>query len=69
MLDHPNPPTAAQALEAVPPRGAAANPLATRVGDACGHERVHGERHHATCPSCGQALHSFLLYRDLVAQR
>lgn len=39
------------------------------VCDACGHERVHGERHHATCPSCCQALHSFPLYRDLVAQR
>ncbi len=33
----------------------------------CGHERVHGERHHASCPSCGAALHSFALYRDLSA--
>jgi predicted RNA-binding Zn-ribbon protein involved in translation (DUF1610 family) len=34
---------------------------------ACGHERVHAERHHASCPSCGAALHSFALYRDLSA--
>ncbi|MGO9753078.1 MAG: hypothetical protein ACLP8S_03455 [Solirubrobacteraceae bacterium] len=34
---------------------------------ACGHERVHGERHRASCPSCGAALHSFALYRDLCA--
>jgi rubrerythrin len=33
----------------------------------CGHERVHGERHYASCPSCGAALHSFALYRDLSA--
>lgn len=34
---------------------------------ACGHERVHGEQHHATCPACGRALRSFQLYRDLRA--
>jgi rubrerythrin len=33
----------------------------------CGHERVHGERHRASCPSCGATLHSFALYRDLRA--
>jgi rRNA maturation endonuclease Nob1 len=33
----------------------------------CGHERVHGERHHACCPACGGQLRSFRLYRDLTA--
>ncbi|MGO9959162.1 MAG: hypothetical protein ACLP50_24870 [Solirubrobacteraceae bacterium] len=33
----------------------------------CGHERVHGEHHHASCPTCGATLHSFALYRDLRA--
>jgi rubrerythrin len=35
----------------------------------CGHERVHGERHRASCPTCGAQLHSFSLYRDLQAGR
>ncbi len=35
----------------------------------CGHERVHGERRRASCPSCGATLHSFALYRDLSAGR
>jgi rubrerythrin len=35
----------------------------------CGHERVHGERARATCPTCGATLHSFPLYRDLHARR
>ena len=34
---------------------------------ACGHERVHGEQHHALCPACGTVLHSFRLYRELTA--
>jgi len=34
----------------------------------CGHERVHGERHRATCPTCGATLHSFPLYRELRAR-
>ena len=33
----------------------------------CGHERVHGEQHRATCPTCGATLNSFALYRDLHA--
>jgi hypothetical protein len=33
----------------------------------CGHERVHGEHHRATCPTCGATLNSFALYRDLRA--
>jgi rubrerythrin len=33
----------------------------------CGHERVHGERSRATCPTCGATLNSFVLYRDLHA--
>jgi len=33
-----------------------------------GHERVHGERHRATW-TCGAALNSFPLYRDLQAGR
>jgi hypothetical protein len=33
----------------------------------CGHERPHGERHRASCPTCGAQLRSFALYRDLEA--
>ena len=35
----------------------------------CGHERPHGERCRATCPTCGAQLRSFALYRDLQAGR
>lgn len=35
----------------------------------CGHERVHGERRRAICPTCGATLNSFALYRDLHARR
>ncbi len=67
MLDHPSPPTAAQALDAEPLAGLLATHWKLALCGTCGHERVHGERHHATCPSCGQALYSFALYRDLNA--
>lgn len=67
MLDHPNPPTAEQALDAQPLQGLLRTHWMLAVCPACGHERVHGEHHHATCPSCAQALHSFALYRDLTS--
>ncbi len=35
----------------------------------CGHEQPDGERHRASCPTCGATLHSFPLYRDLHAGR
>jgi hypothetical protein len=35
----------------------------------CGDERVHGERHRPTRPTCAATLNSFPLYRDLHAGR
>jgi rubrerythrin len=39
------------------------------LSGVCGHDRVHGERHRASCPTCGATLRSFALYRDLQARR
>lgn len=67
MLDHPNSPTADQPLDVEPLAGLLHTHWKLALCPACRHERVHGERHHATCPSCGTALYSFALYRDLTA--
>ncbi len=68
MPDHPSPPTTTQTLDAEPLAGLLATHWMLALCPACGHERVHGERHHATCPCCAQPLHSFALYRDLQAR-
>ena len=65
MLLHRN----AHGAEQAPLDGLIRTPYPLEVCVVCGHERVHGERHRATCPTCGATLNGFPLYRDLHAGR
>ena len=55
--------------DALPVAGLVRTHWVLSVCVVCGHERPHGERHRATCPTCGAQLRSFALYRDLQAGR
>ena len=55
--------------DALPVAGLVRTHWVLSVCVVCGHERPHGERHRATCPTCGAQLRSFPLYRDLQAKR
>jgi rubrerythrin len=68
MLAHRSPPPLEPA-DARPLAGLVRTHWMLAVCIVCGHERVHGERCRASCPTCGAALHSFTLYRDLHAGR
>ena len=68
MLDHRSPPPT-QPADARPLAGLVRTHWMLAVCVVCGHERAHGERYRATCPTCGATLHSFTLYRDLYADR
>ena len=67
MLSHSDRPSSAP-LEGAPVAGLVRTHWMLATCVACGHERPHGERHWATCPACGAALHSFPLCRDLQAR-
>lgn len=66
MLPHRDPPAVEQS-DAEPLSGLVRTYWMLALCAVCGHERVHGERHRASCPACGATLHSFALYRDLHA--
>ena len=68
MLLHRNPPPSPPP-DGLPVAGLVRTHWVLSVCVVCGHERTHGERHHATCPTCGAQLRSFALYRDLQAGR
>ena len=53
--------------DALPVAGLARTHWVLSVCVMCGHERPHGDRHRAACPTCGAQLRSFPLYRDLQA--
>jgi hypothetical protein len=53
--------------DALPVAGLVRTHWVLSVCVVCGHERPHGERHRATCPTCGAQLRGFALYRDLQA--
>jgi hypothetical protein len=55
--------------DALPVAGLVRTHWVLSVCVVCGHERPHGERHRASCPTCGAQLRSFGLYRDLQAGR
>ncbi len=65
MLLHRNHPSASPSPDALPVAGLVRTHWVLSVCVVCGHERPHGERHRATCPTCGAQLRSFPLYRDL----
>ena len=69
MLLHRDGPSSSPPPEGEPLTGLVRTHLMLALCVVCGHERVHGERHRATCPTCGATLHSFPLYRDLRAGR
>ena len=69
MLLHRNQPSPSPPPDAVPVAGLIRTHWVLSVCVVCGHERPHGERHRATCPTCGAQLRSFPLYRDLQAGR
>ena len=72
MRFHRNQPSAYSPPDAVPVAGLVRTHWVLSVCVVCvvcGHERPHGERHRASCPSCGAQLRSFALYRDLEAGR
>jgi hypothetical protein len=69
MLPHRNQPSPAPPPDALPVAGLVRTHWVLSVCVVCGHERPHGERHRASCPTCGAQLHSFPLYRDLRAGR
>jgi hypothetical protein len=68
MLLHRNQPSPSPPLDGEPLTGLVGTYWMLAVC-VCGHERVRGERHRATCPTCGATLNSFSLYRDLHAGR
>ena len=57
------------APEAAPVAGVIRTHWVLSVCVVCGQERTHGERHRASCPTCGAQLRSFALYRDVQAGR
>jgi len=67
MRFHRNQPSASSPPDAVPVAGLVRTHWVLSVCVVCGHERPHGERHRASCPTCGAQLRSFVLYRDLEA--
>ena len=69
MLLHRDGPSSSPPPESEPLSGLVRTHWMLAVCGVCGHERVHGERHRATCPTSGATLHSFPLYRDLQAGR
>ena len=69
MLVYRNQPSPSPLPDAVPVAGLICTDWVLSVCVVCGHERPHGERHRAACPTCGAQLRSFPLYRDLRAGR
>jgi len=66
---HRNQPSPSPPPDAVAVAGLVRTHWVLSVCVVCGHERPHGERHRASCPTCGAQLRSFALYRDLEAGR
>ena len=69
MLPHRNQPSPSPPPDGEPLTGLVRTHWMLAVCVVCGHERVHGERRRARCPTCGATLNSFPLYRDLHAGR
>ena len=67
MFGHRNQPSSSPPPDAVPVVGLIRTHWVLSVCVVCGHERPHGERHRAACPTCGAQLRSFALYRELQA--
>jgi len=68
MLDYPSHAFSAPP-DGVPVAGLGRTHWVMSACVVCGYERSGGERHLATCPTCGARLQSLPLYRDLHARR